>query len=257
MTGSAGSRGRRCARVLSLVVTTGGALAPRPARAQDTVTYEVREQITFALLPTHLYGVNGTCSTGTGTAPASVYDPGGSGRGNGAGAGVGGRIGFQHVVTPPTEHSQTWWGLRMGAGLDLDMLYAKVDTGIPDVSGQLCERIRGDAPQVGYQGSSVLLTQMSVLFGAQMGAGSIGDDGVWHGLILGAAWAPAVTWTKPWVANGDLGASILGTELTLDFATLTKDTLRESGKRVALYFLLPTQDRGSVVVTASFGVVWF
>jgi hypothetical protein len=257
----AGSRSRRtsrrCPRGLALIVTVGGSVAPHLARAQDAVTYEIREQIAFALMPIRDYGVNGMCSTGTGVAPGSVFAQGGSGRGTGLGAGLGGRVGYLHLVSPPAERANTWWGLRVGAGLDLGLMYANVDTGIPDVTGQLCARLKTDGTQVGYQGSSVLLAQLSVLFGGQMGLGNIADDGAWHGVILGAAWAPALTYFKPWVSDGEGGASYLGTELTLDFATIAKGTAKESGKRVALYVLLPSQDHGPVVVTASFGVVWY
>ena len=255
-----GSRGPpvpgRCVFGVALFAGASALLAPRFARGQDDVTFELRQLVTFALLPAHDYGVSGTCSTGTGVEPASIYAQGGSGRGNGFGAGVGGRVGFTHLVSPPGE-GLTWWGVRAGAGLDLALMYATVDTGIGDTSGQLCARLKADGTQVGYQGSSVLLGQASVLLGAQMGMGSRGDDGAWHGLVLGAAWAPAMTWFKPWVSGGDVTASPLGTELTVDFATLARGTAKESGKRVALFLLLPTQDHGPLVVTASFGVVWF
>jgi hypothetical protein len=223
----------------------------------DAVTYEVREQVTFALLPTHDYGVSGQCITDTGTERASIYAQGGSGRGTAMGIGLGGRIGLTHVLTPPEERTPTWWGLRVGAGLDLGLLYGNVDTGIPDATGSLCARLKNDGVAVGYQGSTVFVGQLSVLFGAQMGLGSESDDGAWKGVVLGAAWAPAVTWFKPWVAEGDVAGSLLGTELTVDFATIAKGEQRESGKRLSLFVMLPTQDHGPVVVTGSFGVVWY
>lgn len=225
--------------------------------SQDAVTYEVREQITFAMLPAHDYGVAGSCVTQTGIEPASDYAQGGSGRGTAMGLGIGGRIGLQHILSPPEERTPTWWGLRIGAGLDLGLMYAHVDTGIADPSGQLCNHLKSAGTTVNYQGSTVLLAQASVLLGAQMGFGSEHDDGAWHGVVLGVAWAPAVTWFKPWVRDSDAAASLLGLELTVDFATIAKGAERTSGKRLALVVMMPVQDRGPVVVTGGFGVVWY
>lgn len=230
------------------------ASAPPP---QASIVYEVREQIEGALLPAHDYAVTGQCATGTGLAAASTYAQGSSGRGAGLGAGVGGRAGYLVALNPPTPGRSTWWGLRFAAGLDLGLLYARVDTGIPSGNGQLCERLAGNGLSVQYQGSTVLLAQISLSVGAQLGLGeSTASDG-WHGVLLGAAIVPAFTYVKPWVADSSADASILGIELSLDFATMANGTAQESGKRLSLFLLLPPEDRGAMVTTLGFGIVWF
>lgn len=229
------------------------ASAPPPA----SVIYEVREQLDGALLPVHDYPVSGECATGTGVAPASVYSQGGSGRGAGLGAGVGARVAYLAAVSPPAVGRSFWWGIRAAAGLDLALLYARVDTGLPDVSGQLCERLKDDGVGVQYRGSTVLMTQLSITLGAQLGLGETTASDGWQGIVLGAALVPAVTYLQPWVAGGSVDGSFVGMELTLDFAKVANGTAQESGKRVALFLSLPTEDQGPMFTTLSFGVVWF
>jgi hypothetical protein len=209
------------------------------------------------MLPAHHYDVSGTCATGTGFAPASVYAQPVSARGNAFGAGVGGRVGYRLATTRQGDGNSTWWGLRLGAGLDLDLLYGRVDTGITDVSGTLCARIKSDGVQPNFQDSSVLLAQVSAFVGGEVGLGKVGDDSSWHGVVLGAGLAPTITAFKPWVTGGDVDGGLLGLELTVDFATLTAGSPREAGKRVAIFLLLPSHDDGPLVVTASFGLVTF
>jgi hypothetical protein len=66
-----------------------------------------------------------------------------------------------------------------------------------------------------------------------------------------------LTYLKPWVASGDFRASYLGAELTLDLLTVHENVSKQTGSRVAIYFLLPAQDRGPVIITLSFGAFWY
>jgi hypothetical protein len=254
-----GRRRRLLQGALAVVAVASGALGSGAARAEGNIRYEVREEISGAIFPSHNYPVTGMCATGTGLAPASIFAQGGSGRGEGLGAGVGGRIFYQDAATPrpSPEGGSTWWGMRVGAGLDLDLLYGKVPTGISDMSGKLCARVKSDGADVQYAGSSVLLLQMPIIFGAQLGLGASDESANWHGIVLGAAWAPGLTYIKPWGTGGDLNASYLGTELTVDFATIHAGPSREPGKRAAVFLLLPVRDDGPVVLTFSFGAVWY
>ncbi len=242
---------------LAVVAAASGTLPSSRAFADAVVRYEVREEVTAALLPAHDYGVTGMCATGTGLAPASDFAQGGSGRGEGFGAGVGGRIFYRDADMAAPRQGSTWWGLRLGAGLDLNLLYAKVATGIPDMSGKLCARVRSDGAGVQYAGSSVLLAQIPILFGAELGVGSSAEDASWHGMVLGAAWAPALSYFQPWAGTAALSASYLGTELTLDFAIVRNGAARAAGKRAAVFLLLPVREEGPLVLTLSFGAVWY
>ncbi len=227
-----------------------------PPQPPSALVYEVREQVDGALLPAHEYAVTGQCATGTGLAPGSVYAQGQTGRGAGLGAGIGGRAGYLLAMTPPAPGQSSWWGLRFVGGLDLGLLYGRVDTGLPDVSGQLCAQVESGGAKVQYRGSTIFLAQFSASFGAQVGFGGTSDSEGWHGLVLGAAIVPTLTYLNPWVADSSLGFSFLGTELTLDFATLASGTAQEDAKRVSLFLVLPPEDHGPMVATVSFGVVW-
>jgi hypothetical protein len=251
-------RGRfvRGAGSIALIVAVGGLVAPKAAHAEGDVTYDVRQQVTGVLLPSRDFAVTGSCATGTGLAPASVYAPGGSGRGSGLGVGIGGRVAYQDATSAPQGRSASWWGFRVGAGLDIALLYAKVPTGIPDMTGKLCARVKSDGAEVQYAGSSVLLLQIPVFVGAMLGLGTGAEKEIWRGIVLGAAWAPTLTYLKPWVATDSLDASFLGMELTLDFATVRRDSGHEAGKRAALFLLLPARQNGPAVLTLSFGAVW-
>jgi hypothetical protein len=173
------------------------------------------------------------------------------------GAGLGGRVSYHYRHTPDrsTERKLTWWGLRAGKGLDLDLLYAKIAVGMTDVSGRLCARVN-DGLEVQSKGSTVLLARIPLVLGGELGLGTDGPDAGWQGVVLGAAWMPTFAWVKPWVADGDVGVHVLGAELTLDFLTLRKAVEMPPAKRVALSFLLPVQDGDPFVVSLSFGVVW-
>ena len=228
------------------------ASAPQPPSA---LVYEVREEIAGALMPAHDYAVTGECATGSGLAPGSIYAQGQTGRGAGLGAGIGGRAGYLLAVNPPTAGQSSWWGVRLQAGLDMGLMYARVDTGMPDVTGQLCAQVESNGARVQYRGSTVFYAQFSAAVGAQFGFGDGGRADAWHGLVFGAAIVPAVTYLNPWVADSSLDGSFLGTELTLDFARMAYGTAQEDAKRVSLFLLLPPEDRGTTVVTLSFGVV--
>jgi hypothetical protein len=245
-------------RAIAFVVAAGAFLVGRVASAAGAVSYEVREEIAAVLLPSHDYPVSGNCSTGTGVAPASVYAQGGSGRGVGVGVGVGGRVGFEVGATLQGERALRWWAFRAGTGLDLSLLYANVPTGIPDMTGKLCARVKADGAAVGYQGSAVLLAQLPLLLGGEFALATDSGSESSHGVVLGAAWAPSIGYLKPWVADASLDASFLGAELTIDFASWRPAAApaRQSSKRVALFLVLPARDQGPLIVTASFGAVW-
>lgn len=230
--------------------------APSSARADDTVTYEVRQQVIGALLPTHDFDVTGYCATGTGVAPASVYTHGGSGRGAGLGIGIGGRVGYDHVPKPPSVADSTFWAFRVAVGLDLDLLYARVPVGIGDLSGKLCARVKSDGAEVQMQGSSVLMARAASAVGVELGLKTGDDRGAWRGVVLGAAWAPAVTLIQPWTTGGDAAATFLGVELTLDFVTWRTGAGPPPSERAAVVIALPTDDRGPAIVSLSFGVLW-
>jgi hypothetical protein len=229
---------------------------PRTARAQGRPVFEFRQELAGVLMPSNNYKVSGACATGDGLAPASLYAPGENARGVGIGAGVGVRVGYQYVVSPPTGTRPTWWGFRLGLGFDLALLYTRVPAGMPDLSGTLCAHDQHDTVDIRYQGSALVLAQIPLFLGPQFGVGAGGARTEWNGVVLGAAWAPAVTYVQPGLEGGILDMRLLGTELTLDFASLHPGTVHEASKRIAAFLLFPAAARGPMILTVSFGVVW-
>jgi hypothetical protein len=127
---------------------------------------------------------------------------------------------------------------------------------MPDLSGTLCAHDQHDTVDVRYQGSALVLAQIPLFLGPQFGVGAGGGRVEWNGVVLGVAWAPAVTYVQPWHDSGILDMRLLGTELTLDFASLHPGTAREASKRIAAYLLFPADSRGPIILTVSLGVVW-
>jgi hypothetical protein len=160
------------------------------------------------------------------------------------------------AMSPPTPGQSSWWGLRVVGGLDLALVYARVDTGMPNVTGQLCARLENEGASVQYRGSTVLMGQLSASLGAHLGIGDASQADAWHGVVLGAALVPTITYLQPWVADATVDGSFLGIELTVDFATMPYGTAEESAKRVALFLLFPPEDKGPMTAQLSFGVVW-
>jgi hypothetical protein len=237
---------------MALLALLCALLAPGVALAEGGIGYELRQEITGVLIPSHPYAVSGSCASGTGPAPASGYVHGRTGSGSGIGGGLGGRAFYEEAPGHPNALASTWWGLRVGAGLDVDLLYAKVPT---DTSGRLCPLVTRPGADVQYVDSPVLLLQIPAILGGELGLRT-GESPIWRGIVLGWAWAPALTILKPWVTNGRLDVSVLGSELTMDFAAGRGTVPQEAGKRVAVFLLLPTTDGGPAVMTLSFGGVW-
>jgi hypothetical protein len=251
----AGARASAFTRGVAVAAGAVASCVSSAAHAQGAMTYEVRDEIAGMLFPTQDYPIKGSCATGSGVAPASLYASGSSGRGFGLGAALGLRAGYQIVINTPDGSGRTWWGGRVGLGLDIGLLYTRTPSGLTDTSGELCARIRSDGSQVQYQSSSMLLAQFPFFIGTQFGVGTQGGGDDWRGVVLGAAWAPAITYLKPWDAGGQLNLDLFGTELTLDFASLRNGTPNEAAKRIALYLLVPVENR-AVTAFLSFGLVW-
>jgi hypothetical protein len=230
------------------------ALAFRPglptARA-DEVSYEVRAQLVGTFLPEHRFDADGKCATGTTLAPASLFVNGKSERGEALGVGLGARL----VYRLPADANGIWGiGLRAGAGFDLNVLYGSVPTGFKGLDAELCSRIRDEAA-IEYKQSTVLYGQVVGTLGVELAAWADAERPPSRAFVLTAAWAPAVGYLKPWVANGEWHASYVGTEVSLDMTSLAKGS-RGATKRLALFALFPVEDGGPMFVVVSFGGVY-
>ena len=229
-------------------------------RGGSALNYEVRAQLTGVVFPTEEYRAVGTCATGTGVAPLSIYGRKGTGQGGGGGAGLGVRGGYMFMSLPPPESGSSWWALHAGAGLDLDVLYEQRPVGMLAVDGEPCAEAENRPPAVRHESATSLLARIPIRLGTQVGLGGFGDARTWRGVSLGIAWSPSLTYlSSPW-GEPSLSFSYRGGELTLDLATLhaRSDTQpRQAHLRVATFVLAPVAETDPLIATMSIGVVWY
>lgn len=222
------------------------------------LTYAVRAQVAVVLAPAREYGLTGSCATGSGLAPASLYAQPTSARGYAAGGGLGVGIGYMYRWQPVPGRRSSWWAVGGAAGLDLDLLEARAPTRIPRVQGELCSQVASRVHEVEVESSAAPLAQVPIHLGALVGFGRFGDGATWHGVVLGAAWAPSYTWIAPSIGGvGNL--HWFGAELSVDFATLegaADHPPRDARFRVAAH-LLPPVDESPMILKLSFGAAWY
>lgn len=238
---------------------------PQPIRAAWLgrggwdVSYEIRAELTAVVLPNKTFTLAGVCATGTGIAPAAMYGRTVTDRGYGFGGGLGGRASYMYLSPLEPASSSSWWSLRVGAGLDLALLYSRAPTGVPEANGELCSQVARSSREVASASRPVLLTRIPFTVGGHLGLGKLADVLVWRGVALGAAWSPSYVHVGSWTGSGSGSFHPLGLELTLDFTTLhaVPATRRpEAHSRLALFIAAPSKD-GPSVWTLSFGAVWY
>lgn len=229
-------------------------------RTGGGMTYELRVGVTGILLPAQRFGLTGECATGSGFAPASIYGQFASDSGRAAGGGVGGRLGYMYLSRPDPEATSSWWAMRFGAGLDLQVLHSQIPVGIKPVDGELCTRVARTTHEVETRSTTLVLAHVPLTFGAQLGLGGFEDGVVWRGIVLGVAWAPSYIQTWPWVGDASSYFNPLGVELTLDLTTLHATGKKRSVEpqfRVSL-FLAPSLDVTQPTVgMLGFGPTWY
>src|SRR5262249_20829486 len=156
----------------------------------------------------------GNCATGTRIVPVSIYGQTATGRANGGGAGLGLRASAMYLSLPQPGRRSSWWALRAGGGVDLNLLHVAIPTGVPPVVGELCSQLQNETRDVHYDSSTVLFAQVPLTLGAHVGFGHFRDGSVWHGVVLGAAWTPSLAYVGASV-DGDRGSvRFFGAEAT-------------------------------------------
>ncbi|HVH43664.1 MAG TPA: hypothetical protein VM925_15015 [Labilithrix sp.] len=228
-------------------------------RGGDRVSYELRAELAGVLQPGRTFDVTGVCATGTGVLAASIYGQTATDRGRAAGGGLGGRLAFM-FLSRLEPGSRSWWALRAGTGLDLQLLYARIPTGIAPASGQMCSQVARSSHEVEVRDVPLLLVQVPFDLGAHVGLGGFVDALEWRGIVLGAAWAPSFIHIGPWTAGGSTQLSPLGFELTFDFTTLHATAKRrppEQHLRMSVSVTLPSSDGQATLGTLAFGPVWY
>jgi hypothetical protein len=235
--------------------------APAPATfrpAGGGLTYELRLLVSAVFLPERTFGLTGQCSTGSGVAPASMYGQSAHAGGTALGGGVGVRAGWMYRSRINDHGASSWWGLRIGLGLDVQGFHAHAPIGIRALNGELCSQVAKTRHVVDYETSALLLAQVPFNLGAHLAFGKL-DAGRWRGIVLGGAWTPS---TVHIAFFGDASGShfnYLGLELTLDVAVLHATARRrpESHVRVALYLSPAAKESQATLGTLSLGAVWY
>ncbi len=230
------------------------------ARTSAGLTYELRIAITGIMLPTKKFELSGECATGTGLAPASIYGQFATDSGRAAGGGVGARLAYMYMSRIEPEGASTWWSLRAGAGLDLQVLHSQIPVGLEEIKGELCSRVVRTRHEVVTRSSSLVLAHVPVTFGAQLGLGGFDDGMVWRGVVLGAAWAPSYVQIWPWIGDASSHVNPLGLELSVDLVSLRATGKKRSPEpqlRFSLY-LAPSLDASQPTIgMLGFGPTWY
>lgn len=232
---------------------------PWESQAGWRKTYDLRLELAGILQPRQVFALEGNCATGTGVVPASIYGQRASDQGRGGGVGVGGRAGAMYM--PRLDYKKpAWFAFRAGGGLDLQMHYLRLPTGIPQVDGELCTDTSKRSHEVVARNRPELVFQIPLNIGGHVGLGSYVDPYTWRGLVLGLAWAPSYLHVGPFTSTGSGQFSPLGVEMTFDFTTLharTKKPVTESHLRMAATITIPVTDKEALLGTLGFGWVWY
>lgn len=234
-------------------------VSPRE-RSRHRLSYELRGNVVGLLSAPRTYEASGTCATGTGTAPVSIYGQRGEGRVFGSGIGLGLRGGYMYMPRADPSARFPVWALRAGAGVDIDYLYAQIPTGIDEASGELCATVQKRSPRVNTESGSMLLLQLPLQFGAHIGIGRFHDGLSFRGVVVGAAWAPSLSHIEPVAGPRSTEIRWFGTEVTVDFVDLehrsTSPTYPAS-LRISAFLSPPSRKFEPLIVTLGVGAVWY
>ncbi|MBX3215144.1 MAG: hypothetical protein KF850_24120 [Labilithrix sp.] len=261
--------GRRRTFAWDAVEEVGVAVSPRPATMHATtdaawrrrsgagLTYELRLNLSTIAPPDRTFGVGGLCSTGTGTAPIAMYGQSARAGATGFGGGAGGRIGFMARSRLDPDGASSWWGFRATAGLDLHAYHVRAPVGIAEPEGELCSNVAKRSHAVAYGSSMQLFASVPLTIGGLVALGKL-DDARWKGVVLGAAWSPALYHFGAFSSMASTRLNPLGLELSVDLTVLHAEPARpEPHIRVAFFFAPHTDATQSAIGTLSVGAVWY
>lgn len=231
-----------------------------PDKATHRLAYELRGHVVGILSAPKTYELSGTCLTGTGTAPVSIYGQKASARAYGAGVGLGLRGGYLYMPSPDPSARFPVWALRAGAGIDIDYVYAQVPLGMSEVSGELCTTVQKRSHPVNTESGSMLLLQFPLQLGGHIGIGRFHDGSTFRGIVVGAAWAPSLTHFEPPAGARSTELRWLGAEMTLDFVDLEAQaatTNRPAVFRISASLTPPSRRGEPLVFTLGLGAAWY
>jgi hypothetical protein len=174
-----------------------------------------------------------------------------SGTSAGIGGGVGVRVGMMFLtLAEPAESNGTFFAFRLDAGLDTDVFWARKPSGY-SYSGSTRNTLRAD------QALWVVTAPLEIGFG--VGAGSFADKLTWHGVIVGASYAPAPEFTMDLRnTSGEFRFNPAGAEISADITHLSAEhDDSEMQIRVTLWGLLPMHDDRPGLLSLGIGAIWY
>lgn len=139
-------------------------------------------------------------------------------------------------LTPPGPDDGSWFGFRVGAGVDAAAV--KVSVGDESIAAQ-----------------SVVVPFTA---GAQIGIGS-GEGNAWSGVMLGADYRPSYQYTQVKGYDGSGGVSWTGFQVTADFVSFdaAAESLAASAQWRLSVFLLPETKKLPFLLVLGAGAVWY
>jgi hypothetical protein len=185
----------------------------------------------------------------------------GSSDAGGGGGGAALHIGYMYLSAPDITKSTTWYGLRMGTGLEFAYVAyghrtdAIIKAGLRAADGTML--IQGSAEGGATKWGSSRLIMIPFALGGQVGLGKFWGDNRWNGVTLGFDYRPTYYHSKPSdFASATDGFNPLGMQLTLNIGSLELGSKPDSSFRMSAMLLPPVGDRPTFL-NLGFGIGWF
>ena len=210
-------------------------------------TYGIRAMMTGLLIPDVQYIDRNPVSTELEVGKKNTY---------GIGGGIGAHVSFLFMPLPKPGEGKGWQGFRIGAGLDLNVLYVRPPVGYTYhlSNNQLSSR------DTQYENKAFLYAIVPLQLGVQFGLGDFRATNLWRGVALGLAYSPAVITTLEIGQNQDKAQTNFnygGVELDLDITKLESAENANSQIRLFAMLLPKVNDKVPWLASAGIGAVWY
>jgi hypothetical protein len=170
----------------------------------------------------------------------------------GIGGGVGVRASLLFAALPdPVTGSGSWFGFRLGAGLDGSVLYTRPPIGF---------RYESDGDRkVQRENKAFFYPTASIQIGPHVGFGQFRTPTIWRGVVLGVAYSPAIVWNlEIGQTEFETDFNYAGFEATLDIASLEARQGVDRESQIRLFaFVLPRIEEQPWLVSLGIGAVWY
>jgi hypothetical protein len=175
----------------------------------------------------------------------------GSGTTNGVGGGVGVRVGFIYMpLQDPTVASGSFVAFRGGVGLDTDFLYARHPNG------------RDAAGTPTYRNQALWISSVPLELGIGFAGGHFIEKTSWRGVMVGAAYAPALQFSmdlKDTVGDGKFRFNPAGFEINVDIIKFNVNESTDPSMQIRLlgWVLVPLDHDRPGFLSLGVGAIWY